>query len=455
MRWRALAIISLVANLALVIGWVGYSRLVEPQPADKLREIALSSPHTNIVIRRQPFSWTEIESPDYAIYIGNLRFIGCPEQTIRDIIIADVNAAFASRLAREVVSAEAQWWRVETDPEVDRAAMQKADAIDKERVTLLTNLLGPGWDAGDMISLPRPTHRGMILDGPILGKLSNETKRAIQEIHARFQEQLDQYVERKMQAGEVPDPAEFTRAAKQEREELGRVLASHELEEYLLRYSQTASTLRDRFGELKFFSPTADEFRAAFRATEALDERIAAITGDDPNSVGARASLELQREEALRLSLGSARYEEYRRLQDPLYREAMETALETGKPEFAQVIYMANLAAEQEHRALTNSNLAPSQKALAQKQLELEHLTASTIATGQQTLPEPDSPAPRPTVTHRHTVRPGDNESRIAAFYRIPIGALLEANPRMNFGRLRVGDLVSIPIIEYPPIPSR
>ena len=59
---------------------------------------------TNLVVRRQLFSWQEIESADYPTYVANLRQIGCPEQTIRDIIIADVNALYSRRRATELVT---------------------------------------------------------------------------------------------------------------------------------------------------------------------------------------------------------------------------------------------------------------------------------------------------------------------------------------------------------------
>src|SRR6185295_1833484 len=45
----------------------------------------------------QAFDWRMVESADYKKYIANLRSIGCPEETIRDIIIADVNKLFESR----------------------------------------------------------------------------------------------------------------------------------------------------------------------------------------------------------------------------------------------------------------------------------------------------------------------------------------------------------------------
>src|SRR5262245_47947756 len=36
------------------------------------------------------FSWSSVESSDYKQYIANLRAINCPEETIRDIVLADV-----------------------------------------------------------------------------------------------------------------------------------------------------------------------------------------------------------------------------------------------------------------------------------------------------------------------------------------------------------------------------
>src|SRR5437868_1476460 len=51
--------------------------------------------HTRVVVRKQFFAWQELESPDYLTYVGNLRSIGCPEPTIHDIIVADVNLLYA------------------------------------------------------------------------------------------------------------------------------------------------------------------------------------------------------------------------------------------------------------------------------------------------------------------------------------------------------------------------
>src|SRR4030095_686740 len=147
MRWRFVALASLAVNVAVGVAWVGYR---QPGPAEKLSpqaavEAGSNQPQSNVVVRRQFFSWSEVESSDYPTYIANLRQIGCLEQTIRDIIIADVNAFYSKRRATELVTSDQQWWRSEPDPAVVQAAIEKAAALETERRSLLTSLLGTNW----------------------------------------------------------------------------------------------------------------------------------------------------------------------------------------------------------------------------------------------------------------------------------------------------------------------
>src|SRR5262245_2543162 len=128
MRWRGAALVSLAANLLLALGW-----FISTRHASELRSNqsagnpALGQPaKTNFVVRRQVFSWRQIESLDYPSYIMNLRDIGCPEQTIRDIIIADVNALYSLKRATNLVTSEQQWWKSEPDPDVVAEAAQRS-----------------------------------------------------------------------------------------------------------------------------------------------------------------------------------------------------------------------------------------------------------------------------------------------------------------------------------------
>ena len=47
--------------------------------------------------KAKPFHWSQVESRDYRAYVANLRTIGCPELTIRDIISADVESLYTAR----------------------------------------------------------------------------------------------------------------------------------------------------------------------------------------------------------------------------------------------------------------------------------------------------------------------------------------------------------------------
>jgi hypothetical protein len=48
--------------------------------------------------RAAALHWSDLESDDYPTYIRNLRSIGCPEQTVRDIITADIKALYDTKL---------------------------------------------------------------------------------------------------------------------------------------------------------------------------------------------------------------------------------------------------------------------------------------------------------------------------------------------------------------------
>jgi LysM repeat protein len=456
MRWRVIGWVSLGVNIALAAAWVLTTRTEAAKlaaAAAAATQGASATTQTNVLLRRQPFSWKEIESADYATYIANLRGIGCPEQTIRDLIIADVNSVFARRRATELVTSDQQWWRSQPDTNVVRAAMQKAQELENQRRELLTRLLGPNWEGGDLVSLPRPSRIGVMLDGPVLGNLSPETKQTLQQISLRSQERMQAYLDAERDAGREPDPTALAKLRQQTRDELAHALSPPELEEFLLRYSQNATDLRATFGQLKYFDPTPEEFRAVFRATDALDQKIDMLAdATDPSSVQARQALESQRDNAIKNALGPKRYEEFRLLHDPVYQDAVATAQEAGTPEAAGTIYAINLAAlAEQNRIRGDTNLTSDQRSIELKRLELEQLQASTVAKGGDLPPEPPA-QPQPTPPKKfYVLGPGDSVDTIALMYGLPVSAIRAANPKVNFNRLKPGEAIIIPRSPFMP----
>ena len=446
MRWRVVSFISLGVNLFLAAVWLLLPRhplagsLSGSAGADGAGS---GSTKTNVVLRRQFFSWSEVESPDYPIYIANLRDIGCPEQTIRDIIIADVNALFARRRATELVTPEQQWWRTAPDTNVVLAANAKARALEDERRALLGRLLGPNWEGGDLANLPRPSRQGVVLDGPVLGLMTADAKQSVENINVQSEERLQAYLDTRRQLGKEADPVELAKLRQQTRDELARVLTPAQLEEFLLRYSQYANNLRGEFGQLRFFNPTPDEFRVVFRATDSIDQQIQLLADStDPGAVQARQALEAQRDTAIKTVLGAKRFEDFQMLHDPLYRDAVAAADDAGTPDAARTIYQVNLAALATQDAIqADTNMTDSQKAIELKQLELDQLKANTLATGQD-LPAEQQPAPQ---RRTYTLRPGDTAAVIGMIYGVPQSAIQAANPNVDLSKLRPGDSINSP----------
>jgi hypothetical protein len=107
--------------LAVLVGWCVKMRETRGGVA------AVSTSMTNRVVRvryetnqlpaavmsvNASFHWTEVESTDYRVYMANLRAIGCPEATIRDIIVADVNDLFRGRVRDLVNSVTGDFWQL-------------------------------------------------------------------------------------------------------------------------------------------------------------------------------------------------------------------------------------------------------------------------------------------------------------------------------------------------------
>jgi hypothetical protein len=457
MRWRVLMLVSLGVNVALAAAWLVSARRAGPAAGVGI-EPEETTVKTNVVVRRQFFTWAEVESPDYPTYIANLRGIGCPEQTIRDIIIAEVNGLFAKRLATELITPDQQWWRSEPDTNVVRLAAQKAQDLENERRGLLTKLLGPNWESGDMLNLPRPTRPGLKLDGPVLGTLPDDVKKSIEEISVHSQDRLQAYLR---DAGSSPDPAQIARLRQQTRDELAGILTPPQLEEYLLRYSQNANSLRTELGQLKYFNATPDEFRAIFRATDSIDQQIQLLgNATDPNSVLQRRNLEQQRDNAIKQALGGGdRFDQFVLMHDPNFQQAYATAQRAGTPDAAMTIYQLNVASALQSASVRgNTNLTPEQMAIELKRIEIQQLQATAQAMGQDITPVPtDEPPPTPTVdvnfpdtrvrvrTHSYLLTVGDTLGSVAIRQGVSLNDIKAANPDMDFRNLRPGDVIQVP----------
>lgn len=110
-------LVNAIVAVLLAGGWLKFSGSSGQKPprqaslAENLRRLSATRPASTREARNMEvsFHWHQIESPDYRQYIANLRGIGCPEETIRDIVVSDVGKLYAPRLAALYSNRHAFW----------------------------------------------------------------------------------------------------------------------------------------------------------------------------------------------------------------------------------------------------------------------------------------------------------------------------------------------------------
>jgi len=232
---------------------------------------------TNIVVRTNAFHWSQIESPDYRKYVSNLRAIGCPELTIKDIILTDVMKAFAEKRGKFYHNGrDLNYWetdekRLLTQKQLTDREKQLAE-IDKDVPAILRELLG--------INYERELNKYFVdtqEDERRLAFLAPEKSQRILELRDVFEGQKE------LIQANYQNPEELARklaeVRQREEQELKSLLTPQEFLNYQLRTSETANWLRKR---LVGFNPTEEEFRSIFLEAQRQGE-FAALSVDQTN----------------------------------------------------------------------------------------------------------------------------------------------------------------------------
>jgi hypothetical protein len=370
MRARFWLIVSIAFNLFLATSlYVATEPLKEPA-IPGLPSLDNVLVKTNVLVRRENFTWDQVQSTNYATLIINLRAIGCPEQTIRDIVTTDIDRIYARRRVTEVVYPNYQWWKSTPDPSLVEAAEEKIQSLETERRALLTGLLGTGWDAeGRELIAARS---GMTLTGPILGDLPAQTKQIVLYILAAAQLKIEAYQEQQRLQGNAIDPMQMVRLREEPLVQLATVLGPEAYDEFILRYSPAAQQLREMMRTLDL---TPDQFRDLFSALSGIiGQPVYFYTGSDPALLKQQQQLATQSEAVIKATLGAAVYAGYQLNQDPLYRSSQDLAQQLNLPASVILpIYQINRATQAEmDRIRKDDTLSNDEKveALAQTQVQ-------------------------------------------------------------------------------------
>ena len=308
----------------------------------------------------QKFDWNAVESDDYKKYIANLRAIGCPEETIRDIITADVNKLYdAKRKALAGPKKKYEFWKpgmmlgAPADPE----RTEKERALNKEKRLLLTDLLGSApEDKPDLLAGVSSQLDAMF------DFLPTEKRTKVMELMQDMQTKMQKAME-----NGAPDPEDMRKVMKDIETEIGRVLTPEELLDYNLRFSTTATMMRF---QLSGFEPNEQEFLELYKKRKAYDdefgESFAAVNHKGEEKAKQDAAKKAL-EESVKAQLGDERYADYKRSEDFAYQAMFRAASREGlgKDAAVKAFNMKKAAEDQAGKIRSDKNLSSDQRTAA------------------------------------------------------------------------------------------
>ena len=309
------------------------------------------------------FTWDSIASRDLRRYAANLRQVGCPEQTVKEILSAEVNRIYGLQERALKVRADdiAPW---EKQALYDRRGGEtKLRQLLEEKRSLLRELTGV--DVG--IDMPSR------LAGRDLGKfegaftsLPEDRRDAVRAIQENYWAQSDDIKQRTMGYLEPEDRDEFQRIKTERKEALAKILSPEELLDYEMKTSDVTASLKSR---MQGFEITDDEFKKVFGFAQPLDDQYSISRRkpdpEDQDFTAARTQAEKSLEDQIHAVLGDERYAEYQRTRDPVYRGINQAGTEAGLPkESILQAYQAQQEMQAEtKRIMQDASLTPEQRA--------------------------------------------------------------------------------------------
>jgi hypothetical protein len=279
--------------------------------ASEMASVPVATNGVSVLTNR--FRWEQLESEDYREYAANLRGIGCPEKTIRDIIAADVEKAYGAKTA--AVSLGVGFWSSGAKrAAATRVQEERQQALEKEKEALLQQLLGSDCHTS------QSEHTDDLIEQAIMrfviGPASEE---ALQKVFAAISkgEKLSNEITSRAKGVVLDaDNDAISKVNQQAQVELKLALTPTQIEEFTARAAAMDLANRD----LTYFHVTPGELRqmACIRA------EVFGLNDEKPFNLFGRWSKtedeDAKYKQRLKEFFGEKRYTEYERAQDAAYQ---------------------------------------------------------------------------------------------------------------------------------------
>jgi hypothetical protein len=302
------------------------------------------------------FHWSQIESTNHLVTLTNLLAIGCPKETVRDILDARVADDFRARLRELTRPAQARFWDVIAEGN-DVEDLIEDTPIEK----VVAELLAERERVQDELEtvLSRDSQEETPSRNEWVAHLSNEKQTALDALARRHAKELEAWKQNAEKTPAVDRPAREKEMQARQEAEHRSVFSDAEWAEDELRRSPQAQRVR----ELRGFTATPEELRALAIALREFDSANPIPAPRDPSRPMADAAWKARREQlapleaaALTARLGAAGFAAFERGSDPRFHTLLQLARRLDQPPATAVQWLELQSAAQDHARLIRGN---------------------------------------------------------------------------------------------------
>lgn len=335
------------------------------------------------------FRWNEMVSDDLKIYRDNLRAVGCPELTVREIMQTVINEKFGARRREILASAENSYWDMvrrgdlakrQTLPQTGWA--KALTALVAEREQTLVDVLGEKGLGAEQKRLALREQR----EGNRQWLPANKRAQL-----ALLEDSHDQHLTEWTAAlgSRTPTAEEQAKLEQWQQDfENGKkaLLTPEEQQELQLRESDVA----DWAANLPGFSPSEEEWRALTALRLQLEQAqndLASRTMNDDEKQALQTQLQTNFETAAQQSLSPDRFTQYQLANNEQYQALRNVTQRYGLPDSVatQAVEAQQNAQNAAMQIRSNSNLSPEDQQSALNLVQQQAQQALSQILGHET----------------------------------------------------------------------
>lgn len=402
MRISVLIFISLVVNLALAALLLRPGHGATTSAEDLSVKIQTGATVKNSSSARNEnsvttaagakISWRDLQAAELKEFVGKLRAVNCPEETIKDLVLAELNRRYTKQQQSLWSDSQNQdYWKPyqrKVDPaeqKKNRERSKQMQAMAKEKTALIVELFGVDVEKQRRQEEGFDTENTGWNPGGNLAFLPEAKREAVQKYLEDFNEKEQEFYASTMGGWDAEARAKQKKLEQEKIAGLAQFLTPDELREYKLRNSQMAQQIS---GELHGVDLTREQYEALFDVRSKYGESIYNY-GDAGNDAATIKQIEQNKKDMqaeLAAALGTDKSAELERAQDYQYQQLASLAKHNDLPAgTASKIFDFKSESEKAAAALKASqDLSPEERQAALAQIRAETEAAVKAALGDK-----------------------------------------------------------------------